>query len=637
MLEKPRSLMWSILVLLLAGPSFLARAQNTSTNGPSDPDEVEAFLESMFSEQMKKLHIPGAVFILVKDGQIFFAKGYGYADLEKKTPVVPNKTLFRVASISKLFTATAVMQLTERGKLKLDDDVNKYLKLFQLEKNYPKPVTIANLLTHTGGFDDRFITFAVRGTSPPEPLEEYLAKRMPPRVMPPGEFISYSNHGYALLGHVVEMISGLPFAQYAAENILNPLDMTRSSFSLPPDLSPDLAVGYRYDNGSYNPVPFDYVKTAPASQLISTAADMANFMIAHLQDGRYSSSRILTTEATAQEMHQQHFTQHPRLPGWCYGFEEQFRNNLRAIVHGGSWGRFGSLLFLLPDRNLGFFVSYNNNGTQPKLEDELVRQILDHYYPVRDRPTPLQPLADSQNRAELFAGSYRSNRYSRRTIEKLRLLRSGEIRVTASENDVLSVEPGRYVEIEPLLFRRVDDGDYIAFREDENGRMTHMFVGRGLYARVYEKLAWYETTVFHLRLIVIFALVFLSASIAWLMGYLIRRWRKQPLQATRSSQAAGLLAGVISIMNLFFLIGLVWILPGQVSQIWYGVPPEITALLLIPHLTTILTVGLLLVTGLAWNNRDWSLREQLYYSLVSLAALLFIPFLLYWNLLGFKY
>ncbi|MFQ5892280.1 MAG: serine hydrolase domain-containing protein [Candidatus Methanofastidiosia archaeon] len=114
---------------------------------------------------MKELHIPGAVFILVKDGEIFFAKGYGFANLEKKTPVIPDKTLFRVGSVSKLFTTTAIMQLYEKEMLNLDDDVNKYLRNFQLEDNYPQSVTIANLLTHTGGFDERLTGMAARSPS----------------------------------------------------------------------------------------------------------------------------------------------------------------------------------------------------------------------------------------------------------------------------------------------------------------------------------------------------------------------------------------------------------------------------------------------------------------------------------------
>ncbi len=302
--------------------------------GPTDPQELETFLDAFFTSQMKELHIPGAVFILVKDGEVFFAKGYGHANLEKRTPVIPDKTIFRVGSVSKLFTATAVMQLYERKQLKLEDYVNKYLRLFQLEQNYPQPVTFANLLTPTAGFDEHFIGQHAGKISEVIPLEQYLATRMPPRTMPPGQVISYNDHGMSLAGYLVEEISGVPFAQYIDENIFQPLGMSRSSFQQPPPppLLLDIAVGYRYKAGTHRPYQYDYLNTTPIAGAISTATDIARFMIAHLQLGRYRNSRILD-EATAREMHRQHFTHHPRLRGRAYGFSEWFENGQRAIFH----------------------------------------------------------------------------------------------------------------------------------------------------------------------------------------------------------------------------------------------------------------------------------------------------------------
>ena len=121
------------------------------------PRELETWLDEFMATQRSESHIPGVTFSLVQNGKIILAKGYGYANLEQQIPVVADSTLFRVGSISKLFTATAIMQLVEKGLLNLDDEVNKYLQDFQLEDNYPQPVTIANLLTHTAGLDDRIL------------------------------------------------------------------------------------------------------------------------------------------------------------------------------------------------------------------------------------------------------------------------------------------------------------------------------------------------------------------------------------------------------------------------------------------------------------------------------------------------
>jgi CubicO group peptidase (beta-lactamase class C family) len=187
--------------------------------GLNDSQEFEAFVDNFFNKEMSKTHVPGAVISVVKDGQLFFAKGYGYANLEKKIPVEADKTLFRVASISKLFTATAAMQLYERGQLDLDADVNKYLTDFQLDNPYSEPVTAARMMMHTDGTTVRRIGLAARTEAEMEPLGDYLADHMPPIVWRPGQLYSYSSHSIALLGYVVEKISGTPFTEYIDKNI----------------------------------------------------------------------------------------------------------------------------------------------------------------------------------------------------------------------------------------------------------------------------------------------------------------------------------------------------------------------------------------------------------------------------------
>ena len=580
-------------------------------------------MDTFLTSQMKELHIPGVAFVLVKDGEIFLAKGYGYANLEKKTPVTPYETVFRVGSVSKLFTATAVMQLYERGKLKLEDDINRHLKLFQLEDAYPQPVTFANLLAHTAGFDEHFIGQHARTLSEVIPLGKYLATRMPPRTMPPGQVISYNDHGMSLAGYLTEEISGIPFAQYIDENIFKPLGMGQSSFQqpAPPALLASLAVGYRYKTGTYKPYRYDYLNTTPIAGAISTATDIARFMIAHLQLGRYGNSRILN-ERTAREMHRQHFTHHPRLRGRAYGFSEWIENNVQAIFHDGGMPGFNCRLFLLPDQNIGFFIACNSDTVQ--LARKLTSQFLDHYYPVQKKTDSPQPPADFPSSARHLTGHYRYTVYSRHTIEKIMTLLS-QVRVTCS-NRSLTVGSGRYVEVEPLLFHRVNDEDRIAFKEDEHGRVKYMFIGTGAY----EKLPWYETKSFQLALLGFFALVFLSACASALpLGIL-------PV-SPRLLEQYRLLAGLIGALNLAFLTGLALLL--SLVDRWeftYGKPPALSALLVIPLVTSALTIGLPVFAALTWSEGYWSPMGRWHYLLITITALGFIPFLRYWNLLGLR-
>ena len=597
--------------------------------------ELETWLDEFMAEHMDKLHIPGVTFSLVQNGELFFAKGYGYADLEQQIPVVADRTLFRVGSISKLFTATAIMQLLEKGLLNLDDDVNKYLQDFQLENNYPQPVTIANLLTHTAGFDERFIGMQALEASDVIPLGEYLAARMPARVLPPGEVMSYSNHGYALAGYLVELVAGIPFSQYIDENILKPLEMNNSSFELPSHLAPNLALSYRYKEKQkvYQPRPFDYIHDPPAGSLNATATDMANFAIAHLQHGRFKSQRILAT-TTAQQMQQQQFTHAPRLPGIGWGFMEFLANKQRAIGHGGSISAFRSLLYLLPTHHLGFFVSDNGNGN---LSGELIKQFLDRYFPVSENSASFQASPENQQRLKRYEGSYRGNRYARRTLEKVSLLFSSPIRLKAEADGTLSIpqtlkspNPVYLQEVEPLLLQVKDREDRVVAKESDDGKITDLLIGGG----VVKKLAWYETNTFHWMLIGWFILVFLSGCIVSILA--LTRF-----PGDSGHQLAQLLAGLTCGLNLVFIVGM--LLFEFVSrnhyrlQLFYGMPKIAILLLCIPLVASVLALGLPVFAILAWISNEWLFIEQLHYSLVSLTALGLIPFLNYWNLLGFRY
>src|SRR5215469_3828078 len=200
--------------------------------------DFETFLDALILSQLRNRNIAGAVVSVVKDGQMLFQKGYGYADFEAKRPVLPEQTLFRPGSISKLFTATAVMQLVEQGKLDLDRDVNDYLD-FAIPKTYPEPVTLRRLLTHTAGFEETLKNLFVAHEGDLKPLRTYLVNQMPARIFPPGKIPSYSNYGFTLAGYIVERTSGEKFERYVDNHILRPLRMTNSSFDQP--LSSQLA------------------------------------------------------------------------------------------------------------------------------------------------------------------------------------------------------------------------------------------------------------------------------------------------------------------------------------------------------------------------------------------------------------
>src|SRR5918997_375789 len=233
------------------GPTALSQQQ-----GPTDPAEMEAFLNEELSREMEKHHIAGAAVSVVKDGELFFAKGYGSADLENNIPVDPEQTIFPIGSVTKLFTWTAVMQLAEQGKLDLDADIDKYLD-FRIPDTYPQPITLENLMTHTAGFEDRRFEQLALDADDQVPTREWLISHMPARIRPPGDVAAYSNYGTALAGDIVARVSGEPYEQYIQEHILNPLDMvhTTARSPMPAELREDASVGYTYEDGAFKVFP----------------------------------------------------------------------------------------------------------------------------------------------------------------------------------------------------------------------------------------------------------------------------------------------------------------------------------------------------------------------------------------------
>jgi CubicO group peptidase (beta-lactamase class C family) len=612
---------------------------------------MEAFLDDFFEAKMADSHIPGAAIVVVRDGQVFLAKGYGYADLERQTPVDPARTAFRAGSVSKLFTWTAVMQAVERGLLDLDADVNRYLTDFQIPDAYPQPVTLAHLLTHTAGFEDRWIATATRDPEALEPLGQVLAGAMPRRVEAPGVVHSYSNCGCGLAGHLVELASGRSFDQYVEENILEPLGMDGTTFRqpLPETLAANAATGYTYADGALQAAPLIYQKVGPEGAITVTPIDMAAFMIAHLHEGAYGDVRILET-ATAQEMHRQQFTHHPDMPGMTYGFKERFINGRRVIGHGGDIHTFASQVILLPEEDLGFFVAYNR--FDDAFREQLISAFFDHYFPDQGQEPEPQAIEMSRERLEHFAGSYRWVRYPRSTIGKLIALIPGPypISLEAKGDSSLSLSffgadaEWRYVPVGQNVFKQVeggpqvlgglqiDPGDTLAFRENAAGRVTYGFVP--LQNTAFERLAWYESAEAQMGTMGSLLVLFGSAVVVWPLGAIIRRLRKRNREPNPAWRRALWVGWVVSALNLVFLLV---VLLSFGEELVFGVPTLIRVILVIPIVTTILSLVVLALTFIAWMRRQGALVGRLHYSLIALAAVLFVLFAGYWNMLGWRF
>jgi len=609
--------------------------------------ELETFLDELLGKEMQEHHIAGAAVSVVKDGKLFFAKGYGYADLENGIPVDPEQTGFRIGSVTKLFTGTAVMQLVEQGKLDLDADINTYLD-FRIPDTYPGPITLKHLLTHTSGFEQIHTDILVSDADDLVPVREFLISHMAARVRPPGVCAAYANYNTDLAGYIVARVSGQPYDQYIQEHILDPLGMahTTARSPMPAELRPLASVGYTYVDGAFQAVP-DYmaqVASVPSAAIQASATDMARFMIAHLQGGRYSDSIIaearILEESTATQMHTTLYTPDPRILGVAYGFFDFSDNGQRTIGHGGEAPPMNSKLLLLPDQDLGIFVVYNSEGGGELTLQHLgfQRAFFDHYYPA-PAVEPIQPPADFAQRAGRFVGSYRITEGSYSTLEKaLGLFGAGEISNPGDGTLLFAISSlqWHFVEVEPLYFRQVDGPFGIVFREDDRGRITHMSTDlTPMWG--FEKLNWYETSSFNILLALSCALLFLSMIlVATIRAIRNRRLSGDRVHAPRGVRMAFWIILGISLLNLLFIVGTVlWGMPSLVPL--FGVTLIYKIVLGLGVLSAVLTVGALVYVVLAWKDGYWGIAFRVYHTLVTVAAVAFVWFLNYWNLLGWRF
>jgi CubicO group peptidase (beta-lactamase class C family) len=619
-----------------------------SGRGPADATELGAFLDSLLAQEMEEYHIAGAAVAVVKDGSLFFAKGYGYADVEHGVPVDPERTLFGIGSVTKLFTWTAVMQLVEQGKLDLNADINTYLD-FRIPDTYPEPITLKHLMTHTSGFENRLFGSMTPDAKDLLPAREYLTSHIWARVNPPGDYVNYSNYNAILAGYIVARVSGQPYDQYIQEHILNSLGMSHSTaqWPMPPDLRANASVGYTYANGAFQASP-DYAGQpagAPSGVIHASVTDMARFMIAHLQDGRYSDAYIpearILNDSTTRQMHSTLYAPDPRILGVTYGFFDWSDNGQRTLGHRGYFPPMHSTLLLLPDQNVGVYVIYNSEGGRQVANQHtgFQRAFFDHYYRAAAVES-IQPPADFAKRAGRFTGSYRSTEGSGTTAFKFVGLMDAYEISDPGDGTLLFTTPfgeWRFVEAEPLYFRQADGPFGIAFREDDRGRITHLFFDR-FPQMAYEKLDWYETRGFHVVLALGSVLIFLSVIPAGLIRFIQdRRLRGDRKPAPRGARVAHSIILGISVLNLLFLVGFALGVPELERNILLDPPLIMKVALGLGVLAAVLTAGALVYTALAWKNRYRDVVFRVYYTLVTVAAVAFVWFLNYWNLLGWRF
>ena len=426
--------------------------------------------------------LPGVAVGVVSGETLIWAQGFGHADLESDRHMEPD-TRFRMASHSKLFTATAIMQLREQGKVRLDDPVTDYLPWFDFQTAAADdpPLTIEHLLTHSSGLPrEAGSHWSDLDFPTAEEVRALMADRQ--AAFSPEVRWKYSNLAYTIAGMVVAEVSGMGWADYLQRNIFDPLGMGASSVDRE-DAGMATGYGVRMPDGTRDVMPFvDARGMASATGLTSTVEDMARFVSAQFREGPRGGDRLLST-ASLREMHRVRMLENTWTSGQGIGFSVRRVDDKLFVGHGGGYPGYTTNTTIQLDSKVGVIVLTNTNDSNPA---QIARQLMSTVGEAVASATAVAPEVVAWNPAwARFAGVYRG--------------RGGETRVLVMNERLVTMNPwassiGDPTELEPIgdgRFRMVAPtgggavGEIVRFVE-ENGEVVRMITGDSFVDRVRE-------------------------------------------------------------------------------------------------------------------------------------------------------
>lgn len=606
-------------------------------NDVDDKTKVEAFFDEWLVEKMESEHVPGAVIAVVKDGSIQILKGYGYANINDKRPMDPVKTRIRVGSISKLITATAVIQLYDRKLLDINTDITHYIEP-DILKGYNDPISLHHLLTHTGGVGERYFGQTVKFSKDLLPLGQFLRDEMPPPLANPGEVINYSNYGISLAGYVVEKISGQSFADYAHDNIFDLLGMSQTSFISPEEWDAEVAVGYNYLMGKYRVLPRGHWKPYPASSLITTAQDMARFMNAHLDDETSeinAGERKLYKHAESLKLvHEEHHTLNPHLPGIAYGFWAYKDNDQHLLWHTGHMPGHRSALIIMPEHRLGIFLNYN---ADPKFLNEFLSAFLHRFFPAESAVTDSSNETVFTLKTSSYTGIYRHNWYPRTSPGKACALvgiQGKEIKVEAVGHEALLIDGVLSQHIGTNLFMQTTNNKIVAFIPNNDDTSAHLYLGG---VEVYNKIKWFETARFHIRLIAGIIVAFALSTLICIRLLVKMRNQKDGNGIPPKLRSVRRYASLVAVAPLVFFIGIFILTSLGSYKMVEEMPRALYALLSVPFFAFAACFGLIFQTATTWKSTFFGKREKAFVLFLVTGILIFAWGLNHWNYLGYQF
>ena len=632
------------IALIISGSTF-DPAPASRRERPARLD-VEAFTDTQVAEYLQASAEPSLSIVLVWNGRVLLEKGYGFEDSRGTRQVDPAMTAFNIASVSKVLTTIAVMQEVEQGRLELDADITRYLGGLGIAGRVASSPTVRSLLTHTSGLDGPFMRDVVASPDDLVPLEAYFRRFPPVAARPPGSEIRYSNYGMALAGHLVERVSGQPFAEYVEKRIFVPLGMTRSSFRQPP---PD-PIASRVATAGSGPVP-DALLPFPAGSAVSSVHDMGRLLQALLNGGRLGDARILSEE-TVQMMHDTQWAADPRVPGVTLGLFETGLGGTRGLFHTGARTHF-SLFYLAPEHSLGIFVvhSMRQGGRFQNLRANFVRAFLDEYVVSVPRRSPAEaPPAEPSDphAARSYAGVYRPILLSQSNIERAAWM-AMDTRVRVEDDGTLAIAvPGgptlRAVPIGTHLFEitaGAEEGMRVVFSAPSSCCGMRMSLSGATQDPVsFDRLSWAGRGLLH-AVVLGSVLLLCAGCVVWAAAYALaaslsrtRQDRPTVPSGARIAWRLGVAASTCALLGPISIAAIVMLHGGDDTAAGnLRLALTIGLSCLVAALPLALTLPIFAIR--AWRYAYWSLARRVYFTALAAGLIAAIPLLYYYRLLGY--
>uniref|UniRef100_B0T4W2 Beta-lactamase n=1 Tax=Caulobacter sp. (strain K31) TaxID=366602 RepID=B0T4W2_CAUSK len=622
-----------------------------ANTAPLPVADLEAYVDGVVRDRMAREHIAGVTIAVVQNGQVVLKKGYGVASLKDGRRVDPDKTLFRVGSISKTFTWIALMNEVEAGRMRLDTPINIYLpeKLQLKDQGKKTPVRLRDLMTHTPGFEDRALgQLFERDARRERPLELYLRQERPNRVREPGLLPAYSNYGVGLAGAALANVTGQPFETVIANQVIFPAGLTHTTFrenrpwraDLPapmaPALAADLSDGFRWTPlGFQTEAPELIGHIAPAGAASSTAGDMARYMTLLLNGGTIDGKTVFSPRTSAM-FRTPMYRPAEGAPGWNAGFMDiPLPGGHRGFGHAGATLWFHSNMVMVPELGLGVFVAVNTD-TGADLPASLPATIIERFY--APRPEILAPSRITFDQAKAYEGQFLTTRRAYGGLEGFIDRLIGEASVRAAPDGRLTLtldgQSSQWTATDqPDTFAPVTGAGLLVFQR-EDGRVSRFFSPMG--AAAFERIGFPHEP----GLLKMFAALTALAAIATLIGVATRDRRES--RQTPTQARASLLQTIQAILWLIALIGVGVFASGarDIAKVFYGWPSGwLLTASACAFVATLLTIATLAMAPVVWRGGrrvdSWTSLRKLGFTCTTLIFLGFALILAAWGFLEF--